>query len=103
VAAWANVIGAMRTTLGEEFSDNFAACLEFRAAPEERVQRSRGPTFCPPENWLFLMPENASECYADEATCHCRCESEARQLQSASVARLAEYELEQHPYKTRIT
>ncbi|MFM1815614.1 MAG: hypothetical protein RLZ98_2309, partial [Pseudomonadota bacterium] len=42
------------------------------------------------------------ERYADDAICHCRSEAEARVLQDALAARLAECKLKLHPEKTKI-
>jgi RNA-directed DNA polymerase len=48
------------------------------------------------------FPHISFERYADDAICHCRSEAEARALQDALTARLAECRLELHPEKTRI-
>ena len=48
------------------------------------------------------FPAIPFERYADDAICHCRSEAEARVLQDALNARLAECKLTLHPEKTRI-
>jgi group II intron reverse transcriptase/maturase len=48
------------------------------------------------------FPAIPFERYADDAICHCRSEAEARVLQDALAARLAECKLTLHPEKTRI-
>jgi group II intron reverse transcriptase/maturase len=48
------------------------------------------------------FPHIPFERYADDAICHCRSEAEARVLQDALAARLAECKLTLHPEKTRI-
>jgi RNA-directed DNA polymerase len=48
------------------------------------------------------FPHIPFERYADDAICHCRSEVEARVLQDALAARLAECKLTLHPEKTRI-
>ncbi len=48
------------------------------------------------------FPHVPFERYADDAICHCRSEAEARVLQDALAARLAECKLTLHPEKTKI-
>jgi group II intron reverse transcriptase/maturase len=48
------------------------------------------------------FPAIPFERYADDAICHCRSEAEARVLQDALAARLAECKLTVHPEKTKI-
>lgn len=53
--------------------------------------------------WMARQfPRVPFERYADDAICHCRSEAEARVLQDALAARLAECKLMLHPEKTKI-
>jgi len=53
--------------------------------------------------WMARQfPHVPFERYADDAICHCRSEAEARVLQDALTARLAECKLTLHPEKTKI-
>jgi group II intron reverse transcriptase/maturase len=55
------------------------------------------------DTWMAeKFPHISFERYADDAICHCRSEAQARFLQDALAARLAECKLELHPEKTKL-
>jgi group II intron reverse transcriptase/maturase len=55
------------------------------------------------DQWMAdEFPSIPFERYADDAICHCKSEAQARFLQDALTARLAEWKLALHPEKTKI-